>query len=100
MWGAVLAVSWLYVRRARHPRRKPTTAYATFAVWLTSITLASFVLWWWIAERAELFHGHASTGNVIAVGVMSATPAFLVARYRIRRAPPLIRDLVKRHKSR
>jgi hypothetical protein len=88
LWAAFLIAAVFYVGRARNPRIRPLAAYLIF---VTIFTLASFAVFAAILFLLEALGQLGALDNPLAAAVslvLMFIPAFLVARWQIRKPPP------------
>jgi hypothetical protein len=87
VWLVLLLLAIPYVRAARHPDSKPLAAYMIF---LTVFSVAAYVLFGVLIALIGALKGAdflATPLAAVLVFVLSAVPAFFLARWQIRRAP-------------
>ncbi|WP_138380545.1 hypothetical protein [Luteithermobacter gelatinilyticus] len=87
-WIAFLCVAWPYATHARHPQLKPVEAYlifvTVFIVLEAGALLFVSLLFWTSSESQSLLE---TIWAGIVAGLIMVVPAFLGARYMIRRPP-------------
>ncbi len=87
LWAAFLVAAIFYTRRARHPGVRPLAAYLIFIIVFTVTSFAIFAAS--TALLQALGAAGALTDPAAAVLFLAAVfvPAFLVARWQLRRPP-------------
>jgi hypothetical protein len=86
-WIVFLLLAVFYVARARHPRSKPFAAYVMFVIVFTAAGFILFSALSWglaAADRAALLQRPLPAAGLLLVVFV---PAFLLARWQIRRPP-------------
>ena len=94
IWLALLALAFPYVRRARHPDVKPLAAFMIFVIVFSLVGSLLFLALSWLALGAGLAPLLGQPLGALAFLALVFSPAFLFARWMIRR-PPLNRPIPK-----
>ena len=95
LWGAFMMGSIFYTQEARHPEAKPLAAYLTFVAVFSTVAFVTFGALTLLLEgigRAEIL---SNPGAAIAFLLAVFLPAFLLARWQLRK-PPRSRHLSER----
>ena len=93
LWAVLLVAAAFYTRRARHPDAKPLAAFMIFVI---AFSIVSFVVFSTLTAILQgLGHIDSLTNPVIAILFLLAVfvPAFLVARWQLRKPPRAPRRL-------
>lgn len=94
IWLALLALSVPYVRRNRHPDVKPLAAFMIFVIVLSLVGSLLFLALSWLALTLGVAPRLHEPLGALAFLALVFSPAFLFARWMIRR-PPLNRPIPK-----
>lgn len=94
VWLILLALAFPYVRRAKHPQVRPLAAFLLFAMLFSVISGSLYFALLWIALRMGWAPALANAFWALAFLALVFAPAFLFARWMIRR-PPLNRPIPK-----
>ena len=94
IWLAFLGLAVPYVRRARHPDVKPLAAYMMFVILFSLVGALLFLALSWLALGSGRAPALAHPLGAMVFLALVFVPAFLLARWVIRR-PPLNRPLPK-----
>ncbi len=87
LWLAFLLLAIPYARQARHPSARPLAAYLLF---VTVFSLCSAALYFALTRMLVAFDGGALLSQPAGAAVFLAmvlVPAFLIARWQLRRPP-------------
>jgi len=87
LWAAFLLLAIPYARRARHPSARPLAAYLVF---VSVFSLCSAFLYYALIQLLLALHGGALLSRPAGAAALLALvliPAFLAARWQIRRRP-------------
>lgn len=87
VWLGLLLLAIPYVQAARHPEAKPVAAYMIF---LTVFSVGAYVLFAALIVLIGAAQGSEFLATPLAaalVFVLSAMPAFWIARWQIKRPP-------------
>ncbi|MGD8809961.1 MAG: hypothetical protein PVG24_10170 [Gammaproteobacteria bacterium] len=87
LWIVFIVAAIVYATRARHPETRPLAAFMIFTIVFTTIAFSLFAALTLLAQAMAL---DAALRNPVAAAIFLAIvflPAFLGARYVIRRPP-------------
>lgn len=87
LWAGFLVIAFFYTRRARHPKARPLAAYLIFVI---VFTVSSFVLFGSLTFLLQALDQASALSDPMAAAlflVVVFVPAFLVARWQLRKPP-------------
>lgn len=90
VWLILLALAFPYVRRSKHPKVPPLAAFMLFATLFSVVAGTLYFALLWLVQAMEWGPRLASPPWALAFLSLAFAPAFLLARWIIRR-PPLDR---------
>ncbi|MDT3706537.1 MAG: hypothetical protein ROZ09_06885 [Thiobacillus sp.] len=92
IWLVLLAFAFPYVRRARHPEVKPLAAFLLFVMLFSVVSGSLYFALLWIVLKMGWAAMLANALWALLFLVLVFAPAFLLARWMIKR-PPLNRPV-------
>lgn len=93
-WLVLLALAFPYVRRAKHPEVKPLAAFLLFAMLFSVVSGSLFFALSWLVLQLGWAPALADASWALLFLALVFVPAFLFARWMIKR-PPLNRPVPK-----
>lgn len=87
LWAAFLVAAIFYTRRARHPEARPLATYLIFVV---VFTVSSFMIFGALTYLLQAFDQVSVLANPMVAALflfLVFVPAFLVARWQLRKPP-------------
>ena len=87
LWGAFMMAAIFYTQEARHPETGALVAYLTFASIFTATALVAFSFLSVLAQAVEVTESLSHPAAVVAFQLGVFLPAFLIARWQLRRPP-------------
>src|SRR5512139_1530768 len=94
IWLILLALAFPYVRRVKHPQVKPLAAFLLFAMLFSVVSGTLYFALLWVVLKVGWAAMLASAFSALAFLALVFAPAFLFARWMIKR-PPLNRPVPK-----
>lgn len=94
IWLLLLALAFPYVRRAKHPQVRPLAAFLLFAMLFSVVSGTLYFALLWSVLKMGWAPALANAFWALALLALVFVPAFLFARWMIKR-PPLNRPVPK-----